>query len=265
MQKEILKSELDSEYHYYRVVMRVPGFKNFGENFYEIQDEGEAGWVEAMGEGGLLTGAEDVTEQLRAITEGGVASIEQKLRGMPEGEEKEEMRQGLELMKQLAGAARRAQDEDEADDERDEQAEFEKEIEEARLLQEAEVLSVILPEDESWDAESERRLDEFLEAWPKLRPKILRGAYEWYRLIYEDAKEYYEDNPRHELLVPEPTAPEVIGELFRIENIHLHKSGRVGVTGSCTWDIDEGFGAMIEGGNVLVVGLTDDGCRDSNE
>lgn len=121
-------------------------------------------------------------------------------------------------------------------------------------------LFTVMPSDGiKWDAKAEAKIDEFIKAWPEVRPQVLKQAYVCYKKLYPELKDIFGDMPTFKFTMPKPTKPEVVEDIFSISMIYLRNDGAIGITGSCTWDEEHGFGAVIKKGKVVAFGHADEG------
>jgi hypothetical protein len=106
-----------------------------------------------------------------------------------------------------------------------------------------------------WDKTTEARIDRFLADWPNIRPAVLESTFKFYKKIYPQAVRPHRHNPGTKFTMPEPTAPEVVADLFHVTSIHLHdKNDTIGITGGCTWDLEHVWGALLRKNKVVKVG-----------
>jgi hypothetical protein len=118
-------------------------------------------------------------------------------------------------------------------------------------------LRVELPEGMKWNKIAEARVDRFLMGWPEMRPRVLEGVFKFYKKIHSEVRRIH-DNPAAPFLLPAPTAPEVVADLFRVSAIYLHDTeGTVGISGGCTWDLEHLWGALLRNKKVVKVGGMD--------
>jgi hypothetical protein len=272
MPNEILKVETDPELNLTQVIIRLPEFINFGEKLDELQEEAADAW---LADPGAIEGMGETTEKLTELTNNTLAQLEEKLATMPDGPMKDQMRMGMEMFKQMQSTFLNEdeneeddEEEDSAADEDDEPAADESDEEEEEIGDDEEyesdpnVLRVLLPPGVDWDDQQEARLHKFLQQWPKLRPKLLKQVFEVYEEARPEAVEMYGGTAGLDLVLPAPLSPEAITQLFRITTIELYETGRIGLSGRCTWEEEHGFGALIEGDKILRVGTFEESNDD---
>ena len=117
-----------------------------------------------------------------------------------------------------------------------------------------ELLNLVLSEEMPWDDEVQTHLDLFFAEWPGIRPSLLEETFHYYLDNYRKFRKAHQGNERIDLIVPNPEKPESIADLFRITSIHLWEDGAIGLGGYCTWDEENGFGAVIREGEIAAVG-----------
>ena len=93
--------------------------------------------------------------------------------------------------------------------------------------------------------------------WPEIRPRVLEAVFKFYKKIHPEVRRIH-DNPGAPFLLPAPTAPEVVADLFCVSAIYLHDNdATVGISGGCTWDLEHLWGALLRDKKVLKVGGMD--------
>jgi len=112
---------------------------------------------------------------------------------------------------------------------------------------------------EDWNNAIEAQLVGFVQNWESIALSLRKAVFEYYKLHYEANLEYSFFNPAADTIVmPPPTAEEVIVDLFHVGSIHLqHQSKYVGISGSCTWGEEHGWGAIIHKNEIFEVGHAD--------
>ncbi|GAA5495146.1 hypothetical protein Rhal01_01318 [Rubritalea halochordaticola] len=124
-------------------------------------------------------------------------------------------------------------------------------------------LSLITVFDESceeWGEAQEQQLNQIVEDWPAISAALRSEVFGYYKKHYTD---FFEHEHGHapesgRILMPEPTEETIIDELFTIGTINIEKgSDCIGLSGGCTWESEHGFGALIEGTQVIAVGSAD--------
>ena len=256
MTKEILKIKVDEDLDYSMLWVRAPDFHNFGEKMEEIEEAVNKAWLETPDAPDEM---QALTDSITALTSNSLAQLEEQVKAMPEGEERDQLRQGIEMMKALQadpGEAEAEEDEDEEEDSSDEAPA--EESEEDKWEKDPQTLRVNLPEKAEWGAKYEKQLDEFLDQWPAVRSLVHQELFKMYQEIYPDMWDFRRDEPAAALALPEPVSVETIAQLFKITTITLHKNGKVGISGNCTWDEEHGFGVLVKGNKVLRTGAADE-------
>jgi hypothetical protein len=100
----------------------------------------------------------------------------------------------------------------------------------------------------------EKRVEAFLKSWPKQRPSVLKAVFAAYRDQYDGIWDFMGGHPADKLILPDPTKPEVVEQLFRITDIQLDEDDALTLGASCTWDDEHGLYIRIEDGKVVGVG-----------
>src|SRR4029078_4426851 len=96
-----------------------------------------------------------------------------------------------------------------------------------------------------WNKIAETRVDRFLMSWREIRPRVLDRVFHFYKKMHPEVRRVH-DNPAALFLLPAPTAPEVVADLFRVSTIHLHDNdATVGISGGCPWDLENLWGGLI--------------------
>lgn len=144
---------------------------------------------------------------------------------------------------------------DDDDDEEDEDPDQNDDLED-----EPDVYSIIIQEDmPQWSDAYPDRLQSFLTAWPSLRTKILNAAFAYYQMVHEDAWLLYGGRDEDKIILPDPDQPADIEQLFRIRAFHLYEDkDEIGLSGTCTWDDEHGFGCRIKKGEILGFSYADE-------
>jgi hypothetical protein len=119
---------------------------------------------------------------------------------------------------------------------------------------EPDVLEVCLYEPLEWSPAMEKRVEAFLKSWPKLRPAVLKAVFEAYRDQYDGIWDFMGGHPADKIILPDPTEPAVIEQLFRITDIQLDEENAINLGATCTWDDEHGLCVRIEDGQVAGVG-----------
>jgi hypothetical protein len=123
---------------------------------------------------------------------------------------------------------------------------------------EADVLEFCLEEPLAWSPAMEKRVEAFLKSWPKLRPSVLKAVFAVYRDQYDGIWEFMGGLPADKFILPDPTKPAVLEQLFRITDIQLDEDDALTLGASCTWDDEHGLCVRIEDGKVTGVGQRGD-------
>jgi hypothetical protein len=123
---------------------------------------------------------------------------------------------------------------------------------------EADVLEVCLYEPLKWSPAMEKRIEGFLKAWPKLRPSVLKAVFNAYRDQFDGIWEFMGGHSADKIILPDPTKPAVLEELFRITDIQLDEENAINLGATCTWDDEHGLCVRIEDGKVTGVGQRGD-------
>jgi hypothetical protein len=119
-------------------------------------------------------------------------------------------------------------------------------------------LRVELPEGMKWDKTAEARVDRVLADWPEIRPVVLKAVFKFYKKIHSTVRRMH-DNPGAPFVLPEPTSPDVVADLFHVSAIYLQDDETtIGIGGSCTWDLEHFWGALIRKNKVVEVGGIDE-------
>jgi hypothetical protein len=118
-------------------------------------------------------------------------------------------------------------------------------------------LRVELPEGMKWNKTSEARVDQLLMDWPEIRPRVLDATFTFYKKVQPEERRIH-DNPGAPFVLPTPTSPEVVADLFRVSTIYLHDDDNtIGVAGPCTWNLEHLWGALLRKNNVVEIGGSD--------
>lgn len=248
----------ESEYESVEVELRVPGFQNFGLGLAELERQAAelekkhapkmtpAEEAEAEAEVDALV--KEMSESFRSTATGSKSEVEK----MPDGPEKDTMNALMKMMEQVAASLESGPDEP---DESDNQAA----PADKSSPEDFEKLCVMLAEDMKWDAATEARVDEFLRDWPKARPEVLKAAHSYYKELYPELKDIFGDMASFNFTMPKPTKPAAIEDIFSINMLYVRDDGTIGLSGSCTWDEEHGFGAVVKNGKVVAFGHADEG------
>jgi len=250
------KSKHDSS----EVEIRIPNFQNFGLGLAELERQAEEHEKKLEAE---MTPEERAKEEAEtnAVIEDSIKSFramaeesKKELERMPEGDPMKEMKRMLMESMEEAAAAMEG-DEDEHESEEEEETPTKK----INNPKDFELLTVSPSDGTKWDANAEAKIDEFIVAWPEVRPQILKQAHAYYKKLYPELKEIFGDMTEFNFIMPKPTKPEVLEDIFSINMIYLRDDGAIGISGSCTWDEEHGFGAVIKNGKVVTFGHADEG------
>lgn len=249
------KSKFDST----EVDIRIPKFQNFGLGLAELErqaDEYEKKLEAEMTpkerakeEAEADAAIQDLTKAMRATAEEAKKEFEKTSKDDPK---KKSMDAIFKMMEEAVGMME-SEPEDEAPE--DEEAAPEK----VSKPEDFELLTVLPSDGTKWDAKAEAKIDEFIKTWPEVRPQVLKQAHACYKKLYPELKEIFGDMATFKFTMPKPTKPEVIEDIFSINVIYLRDDGAVGISGSCTWDEEHGFGAVIRNGKVVTFGHASDG------
>jgi len=258
---EILKVKAaKSEFDVTEVEIRIPKFQNFGLGLaererqsaeYEKKREAgmppaelakkEAEWAKEEAEG------DAILKQFAENMRGAVAESKKEISKAPPDDKDIGMANLLvNAMEQLAQSLEDGPDEPDPDDAPPQAKESRPEDFETFL---------VLPHHEmKWNKATETLVDKFIRDWPNLRLEVLKAAHKYYRKLYPELKETYGDMTEFNFIMPKPTSPQSVEDIFSIQTIHLHKDGEIGLSGSCTWDEEHGFGVRIKNGKVAAFG-----------
>ena len=118
-------------------------------------------------------------------------------------------------------------------------------------------LRVELPEGMKWNKTTEATVDRFLMDWPEIRPRLLQAVFKFYKKIHPEVRRIH-DNPGAPFVLPAPTAPEAVADLFRVSSIYVHDDdASLGIAGDCTWDLEHLWGALLRKNEVIEFGGMD--------
>lgn len=234
MSKEILSKTTDEGL--IQLEIRIPGFQNFGERMAEIEKaHSEAMFASPSGP--------EPASWLAAIESG------QGLGYRIQKKVADAIAASLEIIIKMIimvfAAGEREVDED-PDDQDEEREDGEAESSDRFTV-------FVDEEDVPWSPATERRLDQFIDDWPRLRPDVKRAAFDYYA---EEQEHLLEDLGMFEcdrLLMPDPSGPDVVEDLFCFDTIYL-LDDEIGLAGPCTWDEEHGFGIRIRDGDVVCCG-----------
>src|SRR5689334_20518664 len=157
--KEIIKIQVDDELAMTEVVLRVPGFQNFGQRLGELERKS----AEA---------AEMDESELEGILAKANALLDARMKALPDSPHKEMI---LKMIKETDAAARISDQEEDPDDAEANAAEPEHDLEQ---------LFVSIPEGMKWNEAAEDRVDQFLASWPEVRPEVLKAISRYYKKHY---------------------------------------------------------------------------------
>lgn len=255
------KSKHDSS----EVEIRIPNFQNFGLGLAELERQAEehekkleanmspakrkkkeAEWAKEEAEGDAFL--KELAENMRS------AASEAKKEVSKASPDDKDVRMAsflAEAMDQLAKSLEDGPDDPDSNDETVKK-------EESRPG-DFELFTVMPSDGMKWDTKSEAKIDEFIKTWPTVRPQILKQAHAYYKKLYPELKEIFGDMTEFNFFMPKPTKPEVLEDIFSINMIYLRDDGAIGISGSCTWDEEHGFGAVIKKGKVVAFGHADEG------
>lgn len=259
--KEVLEVVEDAESGTTTVVMRVPGFENFGARFAELESMSAEAIFNAEDMDGMLGNALNLIQNLQKES---MTKLQQQYEAASEGPEKERLKQMIEM---LNGATKEflSDDGDEEDgaEEEEEEAEFDEDDTEAEKGEDLQKLEIVLGEGISWDDAAEKRVDGFLAKWPQTRSKVQEALFQYYREFYPQVRTTEGEFPGEEIMLPEPSGPEVIADLFKISTVFLRTDGAIGLSGRCSWDDEHGFGILLREDKVVAAGYADEAYSDS--
>lgn len=110
------------------------------------------------------------------------------------------------------------------------------------------IYHVSMAEGAKWSPEHEALIARIEGNWPTFRTKILQAVFDPYQEGYEEVWDFMGGGKHDKMILPDPTSPEVVQDLFQIHSIHLGKdASKIGFEGSCTWDEEHGVGILIDG------------------
>lgn len=242
MQKEIVSIDVDEEFDTTEVIVRVPGFDNFGKRLNEIDNLiYDALEADPELEDKLIDAGQKVTQ----VYDDSQKQLQEKIDAMPDGPEKKSLLTVQENIQKMKDMVESVDDEDEEDFELEDEEEAEHDIEQ---------FVVSLPERAAWDEDTERKVDRFLTNWPNLKQKILDANFEVYKTVYPIVTELMGDDPAAKHVFPKPTGPEAIADHFSIDTLHLRADKQIGLSGHCTWDEEHGWGVLLKKGAIVSAG-----------
>ena len=225
------------------VTLHVPEFENFGKRMDELERlADEANPIDPAE-------VEALTAQLRAQTREHEKQARKKLKAMPAGPKKEMHRLMLGILEHMADRAMEAEQEEKSEEPSAE--------EESRAPRDLQHIALSLPRGLRWNKKTQALVQQFFADWPQTSPVVLQATFKYYKKNYRDALTLFPGHKGLNFILPEPTTPEAIAELFYVTSIYLHHDGSIGLSGNCTWDEEHGWGLMLENGKVTDVGQAD--------
>ena len=245
MKKEVISVEIDQEFNTTSVELRVPEFDNFGQKLKELEEKTYDAIIDDPDH------EEKMEEALEGVTKMYEASQEQlvaKIEALPDGAEKDALKavqENIEKMNEMLA------DEDDLEDADDEIGEEEDEFDVERI-------DVELPEGVAWDESMEGTIDAFLRSWPDVRGKVLEAVFDFYKSYYDEAKEFFGDEPETKFVLPEPKSPTSIEDNFIVSTVYVRADGAIGLSGHCTWDEEHAWGVRLKDGEVTAAGQADE-------
>jgi hypothetical protein len=250
--KEILEINVDPDLGTTEVSLRVPQFQNFGQHLRELELK-ERKADQALDEPVDAEEIEETTTNLTEMAKTSLGALQQKLDAMPEGPQKEMLRSSMQMMNQMISGFGKLEDTEEDDED-----EPGSEEDAADLEYDLQQLRIALSDDMAWDKAAEARVDAFLAAWPGIRPQVLQATFKYYKDLYPQLAEMFGESPAIQFIMPKPTSPDVIADLFYISAIYLHEDGKIGLGAQCTWDEEHGYGVLLKNNKVVSVGHEDE-------
>lgn len=226
----------DLELRLTTVHYRIPGFRNFGRKLDEIIEKHAASCSKPT-----LPDLQDLASSLESKLQEQFERLSVSGAG------------GAEVAKVLRDelASLELDDNDEA------QASDASPNSEEPFENDPEVLAVDFDTTIAWE-EAKRRVDELIAKWPSMRERVRTAVFEKYREHYEMFWAYSDQTENDKLILPDPSVPAVVEELFRVISIHLSSDcDAIGLECDCTWDVEHALGVRIAGDKVVEVGGAD--------
>src|SRR5262249_34822733 len=118
-------------------------------------------------------------------------------------------------------------------------------------------LALSLPKGLRWNKNTQALVQQFFADWPMTRPVVLQATFKHYKENYRDSLTLFPDHKGLKFILPEPTSPDTIADLFYVTSIYLHRDGSTSLSGNCTWDEEHGWGLMLKNAKVTAVGQAD--------
>ena len=225
------------------VTLHVPEFENFGKRLDELERlADEANPIDPAE-------VEAFTAQMKAQTREHQKQARKKLKAMPAGPKKEMHRLMLGILEHMADRVNEPDEEEE-----EQEAAGEAEPPAPRDFQH---LSLSLPKGLKWNKATQALVQQFFGDWPQTRPVVLQAIFKHYKKSYRGALTLFPGHKGLNFILPEPTSPDAVADLFYITSIYLHRDGSTGLSGNCTWDEEHGWGLMLKSGKVTAVGQAD--------
>ncbi|NOS69454.1 MAG: hypothetical protein HOP33_05925 [Verrucomicrobia bacterium] len=255
------KSKFDTT----EVEIRIPKFRNFGLGLAELESQAtnyekkleaettpaerakkEAEWAKEEAEGDAFL--KDLAESMRSAA---AESKKEISKASPKDKDVGAASFLADAMEQLAKSLEVGPDDPDPDEETVTKKESRPE--------DFELFTAMPGDGIKWDVNAEARVDEFIRNWPDVRPQVLKQAHAYYKKLYPELKDTFGDMSTFNFTMPKPTKPEVVEDIFSISTIYLRGDGAIGISGSCTWDEEHGFGAVIKDGKIVTFGHADEG------
>jgi hypothetical protein len=235
--------KVDNECDTTEVTLQVPEFKNFGQRVGELERLSfEAGEANPPDPAEIAAS----TAKLNAIAQGSREKLEKKAEAMADGPQKQMLKSMLEMMDQLTKSLSEAQpDEEEPEADPEEDDSFQYDLQRIRVL---------IPEGMKWDKTTRAVIEGFFAGWPEIRPAVLQATFKYYKKSYPEIAKFLRGSPGLEIILPRPSSPEAVADLFFITSIYLHGNGAIGLGCHCTWDEEHGYGVLIKQNRVAAVG-----------
>jgi len=228
------------------VSLEVPEFENFGKRMDELERlADEANPIDAAemqaSTAKLMGHVQELREQAR-----------KKLDATPPGAKKGMDAVILGLLEGMAQGVAESQSREEDSD--GEEEDVDPEQPEPRDLHRVELS---LPKGIKWNEKTQAVVEGFFADWPQLRSVVLKATFDHYRKDYAEFLTLFPGHKGLRFILPEPTSPEAIADLFYIETIHLHQDGSIGLSGNSTWEPEHGYGILLKSGKAKAVGEAD--------
>jgi hypothetical protein len=246
--KEIIEVRVDKECGTTEVLIRVPHFENFGQRLGELERKASEA-IQMQPEAESSAEIEAVVAAAHELRKKSLESLKKlytdKLNILPDGHERKMVMQALSSIVKMENEPVEEDDEQEVEAEQPDKNQF---------VHDLQPLRVSLPEKVKWNKATEAQIDNFLTAWPTIRPLVLNATFRFYRKLYPKLVEIFGVDGGYELTIPKPMSADVVADLFLISSVYFHEDGSIGLGGHCTWDDEHGYGVRINKGKITKVG-----------